>query len=149
MLAAGRRKHPELTFVAGDALALPFATAAFDAVTISFGLRNVVDVPAALAELRRVTVPGGRLVVLETSTPLARPLRAANRVYTDRVMPRLARLFSSDPSSYHYLAESAGAWLTQQQLAERMRAAGWHEVTWRDLLFGAVAVHAGVNRGHD
>jgi demethylmenaquinone methyltransferase/2-methoxy-6-polyprenyl-1,4-benzoquinol methylase len=141
MLAEGHRRHPELTFVAGDALRLPFADAAFDVVTISFGLRNVADVGCALAELARVTRAGGRLVVLETSTPAARPLAAMNRLYTNRVMPRIARLFSSDPSSYAYLAESATAWLPQPRLAEAIRAAGWHEVTWRDLMFGAVAVH--------
>jgi demethylmenaquinone methyltransferase/2-methoxy-6-polyprenyl-1,4-benzoquinol methylase len=142
MLAAGRRSHPGLTFVAGDALALPFRDRSFDATTISFGLRNVADVGRALAELARVTRPGGSLVILETSQPPARVLRALNRVYTDRVMPRLARLFSSDPSSYDYLAESAGAWLDQQSLADALRAAGWTGVRWRDLLFGAVAVHA-------
>jgi demethylmenaquinone methyltransferase/2-methoxy-6-polyprenyl-1,4-benzoquinol methylase len=142
MLSVGHRDHPELTFVAGDALRLPFRDEAFDAVTISFGLRNVADVAIALRELARVTRPGGRLVVLETSQPAARPLRAMNRVYTDRVMPRIARLFSSAPSSYAYLAESARAWLDQQELADAMRAAGWTGVGWLDLLFGAVAVHS-------
>jgi demethylmenaquinone methyltransferase/2-methoxy-6-polyprenyl-1,4-benzoquinol methylase len=141
MLAEGRRRHPELTFVAGDALALPFADASFDAVTISFGLRNVADVGRALRELVRVTKPGGRLVVLETATPPARAFRAANDVYCTRVMPGMARLLSSDPSSYTYLAESAAAWLSQPALADELRAAGWREVAWRDLLFGAVAVH--------
>jgi demethylmenaquinone methyltransferase/2-methoxy-6-polyprenyl-1,4-benzoquinol methylase len=142
MLAEGHRRHPELTFVAGDALRLPFADASFDVVTISFGLRNVADVATALRELARVTRPGGRLVVLETATPAARPLATMNRFYTNKVMPRLARLLSSDPSSYAYLAESATVWLTQPQLAETVRAAGWHEVTWRDLMFGAVSIHS-------
>ena len=141
MLAEGKRRHPELTFVAGDALALPFADQTFDAVTISFGLRNVSDVAAALRELVRVARPGGRLVVLETATPPARPLRAINSVYSTRVMPRMARLFSSDPSSYRYLAESAAAWPRQPELAELIRSAGWEGVSWQDLLFGTVAVH--------
>lgn len=141
MLATGRRRHPELTFVAGDALRLPFADASFDAVTISFGLRNVADVPAALTEMARVTRPGGRLVVLETATPPSRLLRTGNRIYTAHVMPRLARLVASDPAAYSYLAESAGAWLTQPELAAALRAAGWQEVAWRDLMFGAVAIH--------
>jgi len=144
MLEVGRRTHPQLTFVAGDALRLPFGDETFDAVTISFGLRNVADVHTALAELLRVTRPDGRLVILETSQPPARMLRAMNRLYTETVMPRLARLFSSDASSYVYLAESAGAWLDQQALADVMRAAGWTGVGWRDLLFGAVAVHSAV-----
>jgi demethylmenaquinone methyltransferase/2-methoxy-6-polyprenyl-1,4-benzoquinol methylase len=141
MLATGRRSHPELTFVAGDALRLPFADASFDRVTISFGLRNVADVATALRELARVAQPGGRLVILETAQPVARPIRAMNRLYTDRVMPLLSRLFSSDPSSYRYLADSARTWLDQQALADALRAAGWSGVGWRDLLFGAVAVH--------
>ena len=142
MLAEGRRRHPELTFVGGDALRLPFADGAFDAVTISFGLRNVASVEQALVELGRVTRPGGRLVVLETATPPARFMRAGNRLYTGRIMPRLARLFSSDPSSYAYLAESAADWLTQPQLAAAMRAAGWEQVAWRDLMLGVVAIHS-------
>ncbi|HEU5034893.1 MAG TPA: ubiquinone/menaquinone biosynthesis methyltransferase [Mycobacteriales bacterium] len=144
MLAEGQRRHQDLTFVAGDALRLPFAADSFDATTVSFGLRNVADVDAALRELGRVTRPGGRLVVLETATPPAGLLRRMNGVYTRRVMPRLARVFSSDPSSYAYLAESAQAWLTQQQLAAALRAAGWQQVVWQDLLFGAVAVHSAV-----
>jgi demethylmenaquinone methyltransferase/2-methoxy-6-polyprenyl-1,4-benzoquinol methylase len=144
MLTVGHRQHAGLRFVAGDALRLPFRDGAFDAVTISFGLRNVVDVAAALAELARVTRPAGRLVVLETSQPPARALRAGNRIYTDHVMPRIARLFSSDPASYAYLAESASAWLDQEQLGDALRAAGWGHVGWRNLLFGAVAVHTAV-----
>ena len=144
MLAEGRRRHPELTFVAGDALRLPFGDDAFDVVTISFGLRNVADVEAALVELARVTTPGGRLVILETATPTARMLRAGNSVYTRHVMPRLARLLSSDPSSYAYLAESAAGWLRQQDLAAAIRGAGWEQVAWQDLTWGVVAVHTAV-----
>ena len=142
MLAVGRRTHPQLTFVAGDALRLPFADGSFDAATISFGLRNVADVHVALVELLRVTRPGGRLVVLETSQPPSALLRRMNGVYTGRVMPLLARAFSSDPSSYAYLAESAKSWLDQQSLADALRAAGWTGVGWRDLMFGAVAMHS-------
>jgi demethylmenaquinone methyltransferase / 2-methoxy-6-polyprenyl-1,4-benzoquinol methylase len=141
MLTAGHAKHPELTFVAGDALALPFRDGAFGAVTVSFGLRNVADLPAALLELARVTEPGGRLVVLETAHPPARLVHRLNRLYCDRVLPRLARVLSSDASAYRYLAESSGAWLDQQSLADALRAAGWTGVGWRDLLFGAVALH--------
>ena len=141
MLAEGRRRHATLTFIAGDAMRLPFRDAAFDAVTISFGLRNVADVHVALAELARVTRPGGRLVVLETATPPSKVLRAGHNVYVDRVLPRVARLFASDPEAYSYLAESAAAWLSQPDLADAIRTAGWAEVGWQDLMFGAVAVH--------
>jgi demethylmenaquinone methyltransferase/2-methoxy-6-polyprenyl-1,4-benzoquinol methylase len=144
MLAEGRRRHPALTFVAGDALRLPFRSEAFDAVTISFGLRNVASTDAALAELARVTRPGGRLAVLETATPTSRLLRGGHSVYVRHVMPRLATFGASDPAAYQYLAESAGAWLTQPQLAEAIRSAGWRQVAWRDLMFGAVALHTAV-----
>ena len=141
MLAEGRRRHPQLTFVAGDALRLPFRDGSFDVVTVSFGLRNVASVDDALRELARVARAGGRLVVLETATPPARMMRAANRLYTGRIMPRLARIVASDPSSYSYLAESAADWLTQPELAAAMRRAGWEQVAWRDLMFGVVAIH--------
>jgi demethylmenaquinone methyltransferase/2-methoxy-6-polyprenyl-1,4-benzoquinol methylase len=141
MLSVGRRAHPQLRFVAGDALRLPFADAGFDAVTVSFGLRNMADLAAAICELARVTRPGGRLVVLETSQPASRTLRTASRLYTDRIMPRLARLLSSDPAAYAYLAESADAWLDQRALAEAIRAGGWTGVRWHNLMFGAVAIH--------
>jgi demethylmenaquinone methyltransferase/2-methoxy-6-polyprenyl-1,4-benzoquinol methylase len=147
MLGVGRRQHPDVTFVAGDALALPFGDESFDAATVSFGLRNVSDVARALAELARVTRPGGRLVVLETSHPPAPLLRRLNRTYCERVMPLLARPFSSDPAAYTYLAESAAAWLDQPALAEAMRAAGWGRVAWRNLLFGAVALHTARRSG--
>jgi demethylmenaquinone methyltransferase / 2-methoxy-6-polyprenyl-1,4-benzoquinol methylase len=141
MLAEGRRRHPQLTFVAGDALRLPFRDGAFDAVTISFGLRNVASVGAALAELARVTRAGGRLVVLETARPPAATLRAAHGIYVDQVLPRVARLFTSNPEAYRYLAESATAWLSQAELADAIRGGGWEQVAWQDLMFGAVAMH--------
>lgn len=141
MLRVGRAKHPELCFVAGDALALPFADGRFDAVTISFGLRNVADVTAALAELARVTRRGGRLVVLETSAPLRQPLRGVHGVYVQRVLPRIARRAASNVPAYAYLAESAAAWPSPQELADTIATTGWSQVTWRQLLFGAVAVH--------
>jgi demethylmenaquinone methyltransferase/2-methoxy-6-polyprenyl-1,4-benzoquinol methylase len=141
MLEVGRRRHPQVEFVAGDALRLPFRDQSFDAVTISFGLRNVADVDAALRELARVTRPGGRLVVLETSAPLRQPLRAGHDVYVDRVLPRLARLVASNGEAYEYLAESVGDWPAPAALASQIAAAGWSAVTWRQLLLGAVALH--------
>jgi demethylmenaquinone methyltransferase/2-methoxy-6-polyprenyl-1,4-benzoquinol methylase len=142
MLEVGRQRHPQLKFVAGDALRLPFRDDAFDAVTISFGLRNVADVDLALREMARVTRPGGRLVVLETSAPLRQPLRAGHDVYVDRVLPRLARLVASNGEAYSYLAESVGDWPAPAALAERIAAAGWSSVSWRQLLLGAVALHS-------
>jgi demethylmenaquinone methyltransferase/2-methoxy-6-polyprenyl-1,4-benzoquinol methylase len=141
MLTVGRQRHAGITFVAGDALRLPFADAGFDAATMSFGLRNVADVDLALRELARVTRPGGRLVVLETSSPLRQPMKAGHRVYVDRVMPRLARVAASNGEAYEYLAESVGDWPAPADLAEQMSAAGWSKVAWKQMLLGAVAMH--------
>jgi demethylmenaquinone methyltransferase / 2-methoxy-6-polyprenyl-1,4-benzoquinol methylase len=147
MLSVGRQRHPALSFVAGDALNLPFRDRTFDAVTISFGLRNVADVDLALREMARVTRPDGRLVVLETSAPLRQPLRAGHDVYVDHVLPRLARLVASNGEAYTYLAESVSDWPAPADLAERLAAAGWSAVRWRQLLFGAVALHSAVRAG--
>jgi demethylmenaquinone methyltransferase / 2-methoxy-6-polyprenyl-1,4-benzoquinol methylase len=127
-------------FVAGDALALPFADESFDAVTISFGLRNVHDVEAALRELRRVTKPGGRLVVCEFSSPVWAPFRRVYDSYLG-VMPAVVRKVSSNPDSYVYLAESIRAWPRQRELADRIATAGWGAVAWRNLTGGIVALH--------
>lgn len=143
MLQVGKRRHPELTFVAADALALPFADATFDAVTISFGLRNVVDVPAALAELLRVTVPGGRIVVCEVSTPTWSVFRRVYDVFLDQVLPAAGRVVSSDPVAYQYLVESIRDWPDQATLASKLQRAGWTRVAWRNLSGGAVALHRG------
>jgi demethylmenaquinone methyltransferase/2-methoxy-6-polyprenyl-1,4-benzoquinol methylase len=141
MLQAGRRRYPELPMVAGDATALPFADAAFDAVTISFGLRNVVDVDAALAEMRRVTRPGGRLLVCEFSHPTWPAFRTVYDEYLMRALPRLARRVSSAPDAYVYLAESIRDWPAQPELALRIAEAGWARPAWRNLSGGIVALH--------
>jgi demethylmenaquinone methyltransferase/2-methoxy-6-polyprenyl-1,4-benzoquinol methylase len=139
MLRAGTgRAVPKL---AADALHLPFRDAAFDAVTISFGLRNVADPDAALAELARVTRPGGRLVVCEFGRPTFAPFRAAYYLGLERVLPAVAERVSSNPEAYRYLGESIRAWPPQPELAQRIAAAGWAQVAWRDLAFGAVALH--------
>lgn len=142
MLRAGR--HRGVALVGADALSLPFADAVFDAVTISFGLRNVADPDAALAELARVTRPGGRLVICEFSTPAWVPFRTVYLEYLVRGLPAVARRVSSDPEAYVYLAESIRAWPDQPRLAERIRGAGWSQVTWRNLTGGIVALHQGV-----
>jgi len=139
MLRAGR--HRRVPLVAGDALALPFADGAFDAVTISFGLRNVADPDAALAELARVTRPGGRLVVCEFSRPTWAPWRVVYTEYLMRALPAVARRVSSNPAAYVYLAESIRAWPDQAALARRIGTTGWTGVAWRDLTGGIVALH--------
>ena len=141
MLAVGRQRQPELTFVAGDALRLPFADGAFDAVTISFGLRNTADPAAALAEMGRVVRPGGRLVVCEFSHPTNAPLRTVYTEYLMRALPAVATRVATNPDAYVYLAESIRAWPDQRALASVIAAAGWQDVAWLDLTAGIVAVH--------
>ena len=144
MLRVGRARRPELGLVAGDATRLPFADDAFDAVAISFGLRNVADVPAALAEMRRVTRHGGRLVICEFSRPTWKPWRVVYTEYLMRALPTIARRVSSNPDAYVYLAESIRAWPDQAALAQRIAAAGWSDVAHRNLSGGIVALHRGV-----
>lgn len=141
MLREGRGRVPLL---AGDALALPFRAGSFDAVTISFGLRNVYDPGAALRELARVTRPGGRLVVCEFSQPVWAPFRTAYLGYLMRALPPIARGVSSNPDAYVYLAESIRAWPDQAGLASLIAAAGWGRVAWRNLTGGIVALHRAV-----
>jgi len=146
MLQVGRRQHPELGLVAGDALRLPFPDGTFDAVTISFGLRNVSDVDVALAELSRVTRPGGRLVVCEFSHPTWRPFRTVYSRYLMGALPGVARRVSSNPDAYVYLAESIQAWPDQPALARLIGTAGWTDVAWSDLTYGIVALHRAQRR---
>ena len=141
MLRVGKRAHPGLDLLAGDALRLPFADAVFDAATISFGLRNVSDVDAALTEMARVTRPGGRLVVCEFSHPTWAPFRTVYTEYLMRALPSVARRVSSNPDAYVYLAESIRAWPDQPALARRVAASGWTAVGWRNLTGGIVALH--------
>jgi demethylmenaquinone methyltransferase/2-methoxy-6-polyprenyl-1,4-benzoquinol methylase len=141
MLEVGKRERPALPFTGGDAMRLPFGDDTFDAVTISFGLRNIVDPIAGLRELLRVTRPGGRVVVCEFSTPTWGPFDTVYSNYLMRALPPIARAVSSNPESYVYLAESIRAWPDQKGLALRMVEAGWGRVEWRNLSAGIVALH--------
>jgi demethylmenaquinone methyltransferase / 2-methoxy-6-polyprenyl-1,4-benzoquinol methylase len=143
MLTVGHRRGviPGLRFVAGDAMRLPFADEAFDAVTISFGLRNVADHQAALAEFLRITRPGGRLVVCEFGHLPWPRLNGVYEAYLAGALPAVARRLSGNPAAYEYLAESIQDWPAQPELARRIAAAGWSAVRWRDLSLGVVAIH--------
>jgi len=144
MIEVGRKRQagmPNIVFVEADATKLPFDDEEFDAVTISFGLRNVNEPKQALAEFFRVAKPGGRLVVCEFSHPPAGIVKAGYHVYQRYVMPPLVKLSSSNDTAYEYLNESINAWPDQRTLAGWIREAGWVDVEWRNLSMGIVALH--------
>lgn len=143
MLAEGRKRHESLEFVFADATKLPFKEAEFDATTISFGLRNVVDVDKALSEMFRVTKPGGRVVVCEFSRVQNKTLRPLYEFYLKRILPIFSRLAGQTPEAYDYLAESILAWPTQKKLAKKIAAVGFEKVVYKNLALGAVAIHVG------
>jgi demethylmenaquinone methyltransferase / 2-methoxy-6-polyprenyl-1,4-benzoquinol methylase len=144
MIEVGRRRQrrvPNIEFVQADATALPFGDGGFDAVTISFGLRNVVQPERALAEFLRVLKPGGRLVVCEFSHPPTGVVRFGYDIYQRCVMPVLVRITSSNDVAYEYLNESIRDWPDQPTLASWLREAGFEQVAYRNLTGGIVALH--------
>jgi demethylmenaquinone methyltransferase/2-methoxy-6-polyprenyl-1,4-benzoquinol methylase len=143
MIEVGRRKHPGITFVEADAMNLPFADNEFDAVTISFGLRNIEDPKKALAEMFRVLKPGGRLVVCEFSKPPRAIFRAGYTAYMRFIMPAVVDAASSNPEAYTYLADSIRDWPDQVTLSQWIRGAGFTRVAYRNLTVGVVALHRG------
>jgi demethylmenaquinone methyltransferase/2-methoxy-6-polyprenyl-1,4-benzoquinol methylase len=150
MLSRGRDRlidrglAANVRFVIANAEALPFPDRSFDCVTIGFGLRNVTDKPAALADMRRVLKPGGRLLVLEFSKPTLEILKPAYDAYSFTVLPRLGAIIAGDAASYRYLAESIRMHPDQETLAGMMREAGFDEARWHNLAGGVVALHVGV-----
>ena len=147
MLKVGKRRRPDIDFIAGDATNLPFADDTFDATTISFGLRNVNEPKKALQEMLRVTKPGGRLVIAEFSAPTVPVWRTMYTEYLMRALPPIARKVASNPDAYVYLAESIRAWPNQDELAAWVAESGWDNVAYRNLTGGIVAVHRAVKPG--
>mgnify|MGYP002739354327 FL=1 len=144
MIEVGRERHPEIEFVHGNAMDLDFEDGSFDAVTISWGLRNIPDPQLALREMARVVRPRGRLVVLEFSTPPSRVFRGMYNVYQSTVMPAIARLASTNDGAYDYLVESIRAWPAQEELGRMIAANGWSEVEYRNLTGGIACMHRAV-----
>lgn len=142
MLAVGRKRHPELEFVYADATKLPFKDASFDAVTISFGLRNVNEPKNALKEMLRVLKPGGKVVICEFSQVSVPVIRSFYNFYLKRVLPRLSSLLASNQGAYEYLSESIMAWPKQTELVQWLTDAGFVEVNYQNLSFGVVALHS-------
>jgi len=140
MLAAGRDRN--LPMVCGDGMQLPFPDNTFDAVTISFGLRNIVDPAAGLREMARVTKPGGKLAVCEFSTPVVPVFATVYKEYLMRALPAVAKVVSSNAEAYVYLAESIRAWPDQEELAGIIEANGWEGAGWQNLTFGITALHS-------
>ena len=145
MLELARRKAPGLRFEEGDALALRYPDASFDAVTVGFGARNFADLDRGLGEMARVAKPGGRVVVLEITSPQKPPLSWFFRAWFDSVIPQLGRL-AGDPDAYTYLPSSVRRFPSPEQLAKRMAAAGLGDVRWVLTAGGIIAIHAGSRR---
>jgi demethylmenaquinone methyltransferase/2-methoxy-6-polyprenyl-1,4-benzoquinol methylase len=146
MLEQGRKARPYLNFVKGDALKLPFKDNEFDVTTISFGLRNTKDYELALREALRVTKEGGRMVIVEFSTPTFPLFRKLYMNYLMKYLPKIAKRTASNPVAYEYLADSIRAWPDQDKLAQIMSANGWRDPKWSNLTGGVVAVHTGIKR---
>ena len=144
MIEVGRERHPDIEFVRGNAMSLDFEEASFDAVTISWGLRNIPDPGLALREMMRVVRPRGRLVVLEFSTPTSRVFRGLYGAYQSTVMPALARVASTNDGAYDYLVESIRQWPSQEEVARMIAANGWREVEYRNLTGGIACLHRAV-----
>jgi len=142
MLELARQKAPELRFEHGNALALPYDDDEFDAATVGFGARNFSDLPQGLREMARVVRPGGRVVILEITTPERPPLSLFFRLWFDRVVPQLGRV-AGDSDAYSYLPSSVRRFPNARGLAAAMTAVGMVDVRWLLTAGGIIAIHAG------
>jgi demethylmenaquinone methyltransferase/2-methoxy-6-polyprenyl-1,4-benzoquinol methylase len=142
-VARGRRQRGAVDFQEGDATGLRFPDASFDVVTIGFGLRNVADRGRALCEFRRVLRPGGRLMVLDFSTPTSKPLKALHDVLYFRVMPTVGWAFAWHRDAHHYTADSLRTWLSRDELSKAILEAGFIDAHYTSLSTGFATVHFG------
>ena len=146
MLAVAAEKSDSIPFVEGDAMELSFAADSFDAVTIAFGLRNLSNVADGLAELGRVLRPGGRLIVLEFSSPVVPGFRGVFNFYFAKILPRIGGLVSGERGAYEYLPDSVSKFPDQKRLAALMEEKGFVGVTYTNLTGGIAAIHSGIKR---
>lgn len=145
MLRAGARKirGSSIAPVTADAVQLPIASGQLAGAIVAFGIRNVAGLDDALREALRVLIPGGRFVVLEFSTPRMRLLRVLYQLYFHHVLPRIGRLISGHRTAYQYLPRSVANFPVEEELARRMKAAGFTKVSWSSLSLGVAAIHVG------
>src|SRR3954449_10824623 len=146
MLELARRKAPELRFAHGNALALPYDDDEFDAATVGFGARNFSDLPQGLREMARVVRPGGRVVVLEITTPQRPPLSTFFSLWFDRIVPLLGKL-AAEPEAYTYLPSSVKRFPRPQELGGVLHGLGLRDVRWLLTAGGIIALHAGTVGG--
>jgi demethylmenaquinone methyltransferase/2-methoxy-6-polyprenyl-1,4-benzoquinol methylase len=142
MLELAREKAPELRFEHGNALSLPYDDDSFDAATVGFGARNFSDLPQGLREMARVVRPGGRVVILEITTPERAPLSWFFGLWFDRIVPLMGR-FAGDPDAYTYLPSSVRRFPNARGLGAAMAAVGLVDVRWLLTAGGIIAIHAG------
>jgi demethylmenaquinone methyltransferase/2-methoxy-6-polyprenyl-1,4-benzoquinol methylase len=142
MLQRARAKAPDVRFEFGDALALDYADGRFDAATVGFGARNFADLERGIAEMARVVRPGGRVVILELTTPTRPPLSTFFHIWFDHLVPALGRL-AGDPDAYSYLPRSVKRFPGPQDLAATMERCGLTSIRWLLTAGGIIAIHVG------
>ncbi|MBA2379299.1 MAG: bifunctional demethylmenaquinone methyltransferase/2-methoxy-6-polyprenyl-1,4-benzoquinol methylase UbiE [Blastocatellia bacterium] len=146
MLEVASTKTDTVPFVEGDAMQMSFADGSFDAVTIAFGLRNLANVENGLRELHRIVKPGGKLIVLEFSSPIIPGFRGLFNFYFSNILPRIGGLVSGNRSAYEYLPESVSKFPDQKTLASMLGDVGFEQVQYENLTGGIAAIHTGVCR---